>query len=305
VFYIIKGQGIDNFFNSLFGFMNRKTDFFADQKNSWAFVENNYKKWLKKFEDKKEKEAAKKKKKDDEDKAAPDPFSAAQVREITQEEYERKKKEEKDKLENPQPVDDIAVNNTNTSSSDKKEEDKIAEGKVKPSAAHGHTNEKYSWSQTDIKEIGISIPVPSTIKGKDVTVKYEAKTLLVQIKGQDPIIDGEFHQLIKPDSLVWTLEEVKNGKMITISFEKFDTMKWWDCAIKGEQCIDTTKINPEATKLSDIEDPDMKAQVEKMMFDTRQKSMGLPSSEELGKQNMMDQFMKSHPEMDFSKCKFG
>jgi len=58
-----KSQGIDNFFNSLFGFMSRKTDFFADQKNSWAYVDTNYKRWLKKFDDKKEKEAAKKKRK--------------------------------------------------------------------------------------------------------------------------------------------------------------------------------------------------------------------------------------------------
>jgi len=182
--------------------------------------------------------------------------------------------------------------------------DILAEGKIRPNASQGSSNSKYSWSQTDIKEIGISIPVPTVTKGKDVTVKFDAKTLIVQIKGQDPIIDGEFHQLIKPDSLVWTLEEIKGGKVITITFEKFDTMKWWDCCMKGEVQIDTTKINPEASKLSDIEDPEMKAQIEKMMFDTRQKSMGLPSSDELGKANLMEEFMKTHPEMDFSKCKF-
>lgn len=105
--------------------------------------------------------------------------------------------------------------------------------------------------------------------------------------------------------MVWTLEEIRDKKIITVSFEKFDTMKWWECLIKGDQCIDTTKINPEATKLSDIEDVEMKSAVEKMMFDTRQKSQGLPTSDELTKNGMLDGFMKAHPEMDFSKCKMG
>jgi hypothetical protein len=191
-----------------------------------------------------------------------------------------------------------------TDNTEVKEEDKIAEGKMKPGPGNGGILDNYSWAQHDIKEITINIPIPSNIRSRDLTVKYDSKEILVQIKGQEAIIKGEFFLPIKSDSFLWSIEEVRDGKSITITFEKADTYKWWESIVKGDKAIDTTKINPEPSKISDIEDPEMRAQIEKMMFDSRQKQMGLPSSDELQKNKMLEQFMKAHPEMDFSKAKF-
>lgn len=80
-------------------------------------------------------------------------------------------------------------------------------------------------------------------------------------------------------------------------------MSWWKHFLKSEDEIDTQKVNPEPSKISDL-DGEMKSTVSKMMFDMNQKQKGLPTSEELEKKDKLKDFMKAHPELDFSKAKF-
>lgn len=318
--FTLAGQhtgGIKDVLNTIFSFLARKTDFYVGGEKGQAkqIIDEIFKKHesiaLKIHEkEKAEREEADRirkeklrKKKEEEEK------ESSKIVEISDEEAAKIQADidaKKTKTEEPvEAVKAVAEESKKPSEAAKTEEEEKEEeedkGKLKPNQGNGGDLPNYKWVQT-LSDIDLTVPLKlaGRVKARDCIVEIKKNHLKVGVKGSALIIDGDFQHDVKLEESSWMLDD---GKTLNVHIEKINKMEWWSKLVNTDPEINTKKVSPENSKLSDL-DGETRGMVEKMMYDQRQKEMGLPTSEEAKKQDILKKFQAAHPEMDFSKCKF-
>merc|ERR1711997_1377451 len=305
--------GVPELLDIVFGFMNRKTDFYSgglENGKAKKMVLDAFTKHAASAEaelakrkarmaemDRKQKERREKEKKKEEElekmqqNGGGDDNRIVEVTDAEAEAFMNNKSQESPPKESASKED--------TDKKDGEEEDEEDKGKMKPNAGNGADLPNYKWTQT-LEEIELRVPLPMAVKARDVVVNLAKKSLKLGLKGHPLIIDGEFEANIKVEESAWVLEDKRT---LVLTIEKINKMSWWSKLVLTDPDINTKKVQPENSKLSDL-DGETRSMVEKMMYDQRQKEMGKPTSDEQKKEDMLKKFMGAHPEMDFSKCKF-
>lgn len=306
---------IESILDSFFGFLQRKTDFFTgaqDEQAAEQIVMKYYKKhWkagLKRRQEQQEKnriadEERKQRKemqlKQDEEEYLRKQAQAAakpKIEEVSEEEAASIKEAKAEAKEAKEANE--AKETASKSAEDADAEEPEADNKEPPPLGNGGKTDRYMWTQT-LSALEVFAHVRPGVKAKQIVCEIGNETLQLGIKGEPLILDGKLHAKVKPDDCMWTLVD---NKTVQITLEKFDNMKWWDRVLQGDAGIDTKKIVPENSKLSDL-DGETRMTVEKMMYDQRQKAMGKPTSEQEKQHDLLEKFKQAHPEMDFSKAK--
>ncbi|ESL07473.1 hypothetical protein TRSC58_04837 [Trypanosoma rangeli SC58] len=285
-------DGIDAILDTFFSFLGRKTDFFTQPPLARTAVQRALDRHLAQAEERLRRKQA------EEEQQRRKAAAASRVEVLEDEEDVAAKaaakavaEAAKRKSEMEKAADAVA--------NAKEDEDGMKPKGLPPNVGNGFDYEHYMFSQT-LQEVEVRVPLPITkARGRDLDIALQQRHMRVGIKGKPPIVDGDLFAAVKAEECMWTIDD---GCTVVVTLTKMNQMEWWKTVIAGDAEIDLQKVVPENSKLDDL-DSETRQTVEKMMYDQRQKAMGLPTSEEQQKRDMLAKFMAAHPEMDFSQAK--
>ena len=301
-----KGQGIYGFFDVMFSFLYRRTDFFYEMApgenmgffptQAEAIVCGYFRKYqqlhykervpkrnidpkvideyLKQKKDKKEViDKINKESKEAEVNNKKDDKKETQKNEDKKE--EPKIKSEEHKNEDNKIKEEKKIETTNPINMKKDEIKGPVENK--PSSISTYNGDKcddYNWSQ-GVGDVTIQFALKQKINKKMLKVDMTVNHLKIEIKGMEkPLIDADFCEKIIPDDSNWSIED---GQSIIFFLEKA-TEIIWKSAFKGGKEIDTKTVDN--SKRIDEFDSETQAALNKIGYEQNRKRNGLPTTEE-------------------------
>ena len=301
-----KGQGIYGFFDVMFSFLYRRTDFFYEMApgenmgffptQAEAIVCGYFRKYqqlhykervpkrnidpkvideyLKQKKDKKEViDKINKESKEAEVNNKKDDKKETQKNEDKKE--EPKIKSEEHKNEDNKIKEEKKIETTNPINMKKDEIKGPVENK--PSSISTYNGDKcddYNWSQ-GVGDVTIQFALKQKINKKMLKVDMTVNHLKIEIKGMEkPLIDADFCEKIIPDDSNWSIED---GQSIIFFLEKA-TEIIWKSAFKGGKEIDTKTVDN--SKRIDEFDSETQAALNKIVYEQNRKRNGLPTTEE-------------------------
>lgn len=156
---------------------------------------------------------------------------------------------------------------------------------------NGGVTPTYWWTQT-LYDTTVYIDVPQGTRARDLDVSIRARALRVALRGscgsggsedKSTIVDGALPDRVRVDESYWNLE---SNRTIVIMLQKI-VQTWWKSAVEGDQEIDCTKVD--STQKIEEYDEETQGAIRKIMFDQKQKAMGLPTSDEMQANDILEQ----------------
>eukprot|EP00937_MAST-01D_sp_MAST-1D-sp2_P006509 g6509.t1 len=169
------------------------------------------------------------------------------------------------------------------------------EGKQVP-IGNGGVTANYWWTQT-LYETTVYVDVPAGTRARDLDVDIKPRRLCVALKGGSEAgngryIDGALPERVRCDECYWNLES--NRQVVVVLQKVVET--WWRSVVEGDAEIDCTKVD--STMKIDEYDDETQGAIRKIMFDQKQKALGLPTSDQLQADEILER-AKSLPGSPF------
>lgn len=142
----------------------------------------------------------------------------------------------------------------------------------------GGDYEKYSFTQSD-KEVNVAVTLEPGVTAKMLNVDIQANTLIIGVKGQQPVLSGKLYRPIKASESTWFIQD-KKVLVVTLVKTNLKYEEWWPHVVEGERQIDMKTLKPPEVHVSEL-DEGAQSKIRQMMFDQQQRRAGKPTSEEL------------------------